>query len=60
MRDLRTIAAACEKDLTSIGIKIGYIDGYEVNSRATGRLGQCREPSVAEAVISAFRLPLRS
>lgn len=42
MRDLRTIAAACEKDLIGIGIKIGYIDSYEVNSRATGRLGQCR------------------
>lgn len=37
MRDLRTIAAACEKDLIGIGIKIGYIDSYEVNSRATGR-----------------------
>lgn len=41
MRDLNEIAEECEKDLAAIGIKIGWITGYTVNSRAKRRLGLC-------------------
>lgn len=41
MRNLAVIGIQCEKDLVEIGIPIGRITEYTVNTRAKTRLGQC-------------------
>ena len=41
MRNLAAIGIQCEKDLVGIGIPIGRIAEYTVNTRAKTRLGQC-------------------
>lgn len=41
MRNLATIGIQCENDLVGIGIPIGRISEYTVNTRAKTRLGRC-------------------
>lgn len=41
MKDLNAICLECENDLAAIGIKLGRITEYTVNSRAKTRLGLC-------------------
>ena len=43
MRDLIVYAALCEKLLEEAGIDFGRVREYKVNTRATGRWGQCRK-----------------
>ena len=41
MKDLNAICLECENDLAAIGIKLGWITGYTVNTRAKTWLGMC-------------------
>lgn len=42
MKDLKKLAAECERDLRSIGISPGCVDHWTVNTRAKRRWGLCR------------------
>ena len=42
MRDLKRYAMECMEELDSIGIPYGDVRGWEVNTRAKKRWGQCR------------------
>ena len=43
MKDLEMLAARCEEELGSIGIKCGKVRSWSVNTRAKSRWGQCRQ-----------------
>ncbi len=55
MKNLQNLAAACEADLRSIGIRPGRVSAWRVNTRAKSRWGQCRElaPGCFEISIAA-------
>lgn len=42
MRDLQIVANECLKELQNIGIEFGNIVGFEINTRAKRRWGQCK------------------
>lgn len=52
MKDLKQLAAACEEDLRSVGIRPGAVVCWRVNTRAKSRWGQCRELSPGRFEIS--------
>ena len=43
MKDLKRLAAECERDLRSIGIVPGKVVGWQINTRAKRRWGQCKK-----------------
>ena len=55
MKNLQNLAAACEADLRSIGIRPGRVSAWRVDTRAKSRWGQCREltPGCFEISIAA-------
>lgn len=59
MKDLVAICSECEKDLSAIGIKIGQVTEYVVNSRAKRRLGLCHKNRSGGFIIQISDVLLR-
>ena len=55
MKNLENLAAACETDLRTLGIRPGRVVDWKINTRAKSRWGQCRElcPGCYEISIAA-------
>lgn len=59
MRNLNAIAHECESDIVALGISIGKIDNYTINTRAKSRLGQCVKKSCGRFDINISAVLLR-
>ncbi len=52
MKDLEQLVAECQAEMKSIGIQIGTVLEWEVNSRAKNRWGQCKQIQPGSYTIS--------